>query len=78
MLQQYFLSEQSRFSKLFATLHIGHALGHAGISKSFGLSSLTIFQIVFSLVFEGRNWFRLLESDRGADLPVKMLLSIVP
>jgi hypothetical protein len=71
MLQQHSLPEQSRFSKLFATLHIGKALRHAGISKSFGLSSLAIFQIVFSLVFEGKNWFRLLESQRGADLPSK-------
>ncbi|MGG4106021.1 hypothetical protein AAXB25_19135 [Paenibacillus lautus] len=71
MLQQHSLSEQSSFSKLFATLHIGRALRHAGISKSFGLSSLAIFWIVFSLVFEGKNWFRLLESDRGADLPSK-------
>lgn len=71
MLQQHSLSEQSRFSKLFATLHLGKTLRQAGISKSFGLSSLAIFQIVFSLVFEGKNWFRLLESDRAADLPGK-------
>jgi hypothetical protein len=71
MLQQHSLSEQSRFSKLFVTLHIGKTLRQAGISKSFGLSSLAIFQILFSLVFEGKNWFRLLESDRAADLPGK-------
>lgn len=71
MLQQHSLSEQSRFSKLFATLRIGKALRNAGISKSFGLSSLAIFRIVFSLVFEGKNWFRFLESDRGANLPGK-------
>lgn len=71
MLQQHSLSEQSRFSKLFATLRIGKALRNAGISKSFGLSSLAIFRIVFSLVFEGKNWFRLLESDRRAELPGK-------
>lgn len=71
MLQQHSLSEQSRFSKLFATLHIGKTLRQAGISKTFGVSSLAVFQIVFSLVFEGKNWFRLLESDRGADLPGK-------
>ncbi|WP_251035488.1 hypothetical protein [Paenibacillus sp. ISL-20] len=51
MLQQYSLSEQSRFSKLFVALHIGKTLRLAGISKSFGLSSLAIFQIVFSLGF---------------------------
>lgn len=71
MLQQHSLSEQSRFFKLFATLHNGKTLRQASISKSFGLSSLAIFQIVFSLVFEGKNWFRLLESDRAADLPGK-------
>jgi len=71
MLQQHSLSEQSRFSKLFASLHIGKTLRQAGISKSFGLSSLAIFQILFSLVFEGKTWFRLLESDRGTDLPGK-------
>jgi hypothetical protein len=71
MLQQHSMSEQSRISKLFATLQIGKALRHAGISKSFGLSSLAVFQIIFSLVFEGKNWFRLLESERGVDLPGK-------
>lgn len=71
MLQQHSLSEQSRFSKLFIRLHIGENLRHAGISKSFGLSSLAIFQIQFSLVLKGKNWFRLLESDRAAGLPGK-------
>ena len=71
MLQQHSLSEQSRFSKLLTTLQIGKALRHAGISKSFGLSGLAVFQIIFSLVFEGKNWFRILESQRRADLPGK-------
>jgi hypothetical protein len=74
MLQQHSLSEQSRFSKLFISLHIGKTLRQAGISKSFGLSSLAILQIVFALVFEGKNWFRLLKSDRGADLPGKNVI----
>jgi hypothetical protein len=51
-----------------AILHIGKALRKAGISKSFGLSSLAVFQIIFSLVFKGKNWFRLLESERGVGL----------
>lgn len=71
MLQLHSLSEQSRFSKLFATLHLGKTLRQAGTSKSFGLSSLAIVQIIFSLVFEGKNWFRLLESDGRADFPGK-------
>ena len=73
MLHQKPLSEQAknRFSILFSTLQIGQLLRNAGITKSFGLSSLAVFQILFSLVFEGRNWFRLLESERGESLPRK-------
>ncbi len=73
MLHQKLLSEQAknRFSILFSTLQIGQLLRNAGITKSFGLSSLAVFQILFSLVFEGRNWFRLLESERGESLPRK-------
>lgn len=65
------LSDQSRFSTVFHTLKIGHLLRQAGIRKSFGLSALAVFQLLFSLVFEGKNWFRLLESSRGASLPGK-------
>lgn len=73
MLHQESLSEQAktRSSTLFSTLQIGHSLRNAGISKTFGLSSLAVFQLLFSLVFEGRNWFRLRESERGQSLPGK-------
>jgi hypothetical protein len=56
---------KSRFSTVFATLQNSQLLRQAGISKSFGLSALAVFQLLFSLVFEGRNWFRLLESERS-------------
>jgi len=73
MVQHNSLSEkgQERISAAFAALQIGQLLRKAGISKSFGLSSLTIFQLIFSLVFEGRNWFRLLQSERRQSLPGK-------
>ncbi|NRF96324.1 transposase [Paenibacillus frigoriresistens] len=73
MVHQKSLSEQAttRFSFLFSTLQIGQLLRNAGITKSFGFSSLAVFQLLFSLVFEGRNWFRLLESERGESLPGK-------
>ncbi|SFL03425.1 IS4 family transposase [Brevibacillus centrosporus] len=73
MLHHNSLSEQAktRFTAVFSTLQIGHLLRKAGISKSFGLSSLAVFQLLFSLVFEGRNWFRLQESERGESLPGK-------
>jgi hypothetical protein len=72
MVHQNPRSEQakSRFKTLISALKIGELLRAAGISKSFGFSSLTVFQLIFSLVFEGRNWFRLLESKRK-DLPGK-------
>lgn len=65
------LSDQSRFSFVLTSLKIGKWLREAGIRKSFGLSALAVFQLLFSLVFEGKNWFRLLESSRGASLPGK-------
>ncbi|GIP61352.1 Uncharacterised protein [Chlamydia abortus] len=72
MVQHNFLSEkgQERISALFSALQIGQLLRKAGISKSFGLSSLVIFKLIFTLVFEGRNWFRHLHSDRQS-LPGK-------
>lgn len=72
MLHHHSLPEKvkTHFSSVFTTLQIGKLLRGAGISKSFGLSSLAVFGLVFSLVFEGRNWFRLLESERR-DLPGK-------
>jgi hypothetical protein len=62
---------EERFSTIFSALQIGYLLRKAGISKSFGLSSLAVFRLVFTLVFEGRNWFRLLDSDRRSSLPGK-------
>lgn len=73
MVQHNSLSEkgQERISAAFSALQIGHLLRNAGISKSFGWSSLAIFRLIFVLVFEGRNWFRLLNSDRRQSLPGK-------
>jgi hypothetical protein len=67
------LSEKNeeRISAVFSALQIGQLLRKAGITKSFGLSSLVIFCLIFTLVFEGRNWFRLLQSDRRQSLPGK-------
>ncbi len=62
---------EQRISAALAALNIGNLLRKAGISKSFGLSSLAIFQLIFTLVFEGRNWFRLLDSERRSSLPGK-------
>lgn len=73
MLQHNALSEKAgqRFSYLFSTLKIGQLLRSAGIHKESDLSSLEIFKLIFTLVFQGRNLFRLLHSQRGAALPGK-------
>lgn len=59
MVQHNSLSEkgQERISAVFSTLQIGQLLRKAGISKSFGLSSLAIFRLIFTLVFEGVTGF---------------------
>lgn len=62
---------EERMSALFSTLQIGYLLRITGITKSYGMSSLAVFRLVFTLVFEGRNWFRLLTSDRRSSLPGK-------
>lgn len=73
MLQHNSLPEkyEQRFSQIFSFLKIGQLLRNAGIQKAFGASGLAVFQLIFQLVFQGRNLFRLLESERGTSLPGK-------
>ena len=63
--------EQKSFSKSFTTLKINKLLRNAGIKKAFGPSAIAVFQIIFQLVFLGKNWYRLLDSERKTDLPCK-------
>lgn len=46
-------------------------LRKAGITKSFGYSCGFLFQLILCLVFEQKNWFRVLQSDRYEDTPAK-------
>ena len=73
MLQHNSLSEQhqNQFSLIFSSLRISQLLRGAGIRKSYGISSFVVFQIIFQLVFQGRNLFRLLEGNRAESLPGK-------
>jgi hypothetical protein len=73
MVQQNLLSEQAtnRFSQIFSLLKISQLLRQAGIRKSYGISCFDIFQTLFQLVFEDRNLFRVLASDRADALPRK-------
>jgi len=73
MLQHNSLSEQqeNQFSFIFSTLKLRQLLRTAGIRKSYGVSSFAVFQIIFQLVFQRRNLFRLLEGNRAECLPGK-------
>ncbi|TMN20808.1 IS4 family transposase [Lentibacillus cibarius] len=55
----------------FKELNVFRHLRNAGITKSFGFSCAYIFQLIFCLIFENKNWFRALESKQSGDIPAK-------
>lgn len=55
----------------FNELEILKHLRKAGITKGFGFSCAYLFQLLFCLIFEQKNWFRLLESKKSESLPGK-------
>ncbi|MBA9087295.1 hypothetical protein FHR92_003779, partial [Fontibacillus solani] len=55
----------------FHELNILKFLRKAGFRKRFGLSCTTLFQLVFTLLFHQKNWFRLLESSKAELFPGK-------
>lgn len=55
----------------FKDLKILKHLRTAGITKSFGFTCAYLFQLVFCLIFENKNWFRMLESKKSSDIPEK-------
>lgn len=59
------------FQIAFARLHIGKHLRHAGISKALGFSCLSLFQTLLLLVFQHKNWYRMMESRDSESLPAK-------
>lgn len=73
MLQHNPLAEQHQhqLSLVFSALKLSDLLRKSGIRKSYGVSSFNVFQLIFQLVFQGRNLFRLLESKRADSLPGK-------
>ncbi|KKE79008.1 IS4 family transposase [Bacilli bacterium] len=58
---------KSGFNELEMLKH----LRKAGITKGFGFSCAYLFQLLFCLIFEQKNWFRLLESKKSESLPGK-------
>jgi hypothetical protein len=55
----------------FKELKILKHLRKAGITKSFGFSCAYLFQLIFCLIFEHKNWFQSLESKKASDRPGK-------
>ncbi len=55
----------------FTQLKVLQHLKTAGFKKRFGFSYSYLFQLVFVLLFHHKNWFRMLESDRGDSFPGK-------
>jgi hypothetical protein len=61
----------------FSLLKIGYHLRKAGIVKGLGYSCLEVFRVIFLLIFEHKNWFRMLESKKkdlfGKDVVYRFL-----
>lgn len=73
MIHQIDLSEKASTTLLntMKTLRINSLLRHSNIRKSDGIAVNQIFQLLILLVFQGKNLFRLLDSNRGLDMPGK-------
>ena len=61
----------NELTSTFKELQILKHLRKAGITKSLGFSSGYLFQLIFCLIFENKNWYRMLESRKSADFPAK-------
>src|SRR5690625_3455381 len=55
----------------FKELKVLKHLRNAGITKSIGFSCGYLFQLIFCLIFENKNWFRMMESKKSTELPAK-------
>lgn len=55
----------------FKELEILKHLRTSGINKGLGYTCAYLFKLIFCLIFEGENWFRLLESKKANNLPEK-------
>ena len=55
----------------FQELNVLKHLNAAGFKKKFGFTCACLFRLVFVLLFHQKNWFRLLESNKGEVFPGK-------
>ncbi|WP_233201573.1 MULTISPECIES: hypothetical protein [unclassified Sporosarcina] len=57
---------------VFTELKINKHLRETGIRKSLGFSCSYLFQLVFCLIFQHKNWYSLLDSKKADNYPAKM------
>jgi hypothetical protein len=69
--KDYFAQLPKEIKQGFSELNIGYHLRKANITKLSGYSCLTVFKLIFLLVFQYKNWFRAFMSKRSQDLPGK-------
>lgn len=61
----------NEMKSVFNELAVYKHLRKAGIKKSFGFTCSYLFQLIFCLIFQNKNWFRMLESRKSDSLPAK-------
>ncbi|WP_434063206.1 IS4 family transposase [Heyndrickxia faecalis] len=66
-----FTPQSCEIKSTFKELNMLKHLRIAGITKSFGFSCAYIFQLTFCMIFENKNWFRMLENKKATDIPAK-------
>jgi hypothetical protein len=73
VIKQNGLSDQlpNEIKLAFNELQILQHLRKAGFKKKFGFTCSYLFQLVFVLIFHHKNWFQLLESNKGDLFPGK-------
>ena len=74
----YMINQTTPFDQLpqeikpaFQELKVLKHLNAAGFRKKFGFTCAWLFRLVFVLMFHQKNWFRLLESNKGETFPGK-------
>lgn len=61
----------NELKSVFNELEILKHLRKANIKKNLGFTCSYLFQLVFCLIFQQKNWFRLLDSKKADQLPAK-------
>ncbi|MFC4389063.1 transposase [Gracilibacillus marinus] len=61
----------NELSSTFKELNVFKHLRKAGITKSVGFTCAYLFQLIFCLIFENKNWYQVLQSNKANDCPEK-------